>query len=35
MGMFSLIILFLVGGRFISALFSPLYNIFNHILFSV
>jgi Zn-dependent protease len=35
MGMFSLIILFLVGGRFISALFYPLYNIFNHILFSV
>jgi Zn-dependent protease len=35
MGMFSLIILFLVGGRFISALFYPLYSIFNHILFSV
>src|ERR1700754_4314907 len=35
MGMFSLIILFLVGGRFISALFLPIYSIFNHILFSV
>jgi Zn-dependent protease len=35
MGMFSLIILFLVGGRFISALFYPIYGIFNHILFSV
>jgi Zn-dependent protease len=35
MGMFSLIILFLLGGRFISALFYPLYNVFNHILFSV
>src|SRR5271163_827781 len=35
MGMFSLIILFLIGGRFISALFLPLYSIFNHILFSV
>src|SRR5271154_4201744 len=35
MGMFALIILFLVGGRFISALFSPIYNVFNHILFSV
>jgi Zn-dependent protease len=35
MGMFSLIILFLVGGKFIAALFYPLYNIFNNILFSV
>jgi Zn-dependent protease len=35
MGMFALLILFFVGGRFISALFYPLYNIFNHILFSV
>jgi Zn-dependent protease len=34
-GMFSLIILFLVGRGFILALFLPLYNIFNHILFSV
>ena len=33
-GMFSLIILFLIGGRFISALFLLLYSIFNHILFS-
>jgi Zn-dependent protease len=35
MGMFSLIILFLVGGRFISALFSPLFATFNHILFTL
>jgi Zn-dependent protease len=35
MGMFALIILFLVGGRFIAAFFYPLYNVFNHILFSV
>jgi Zn-dependent protease len=35
MGMFALLILFLVGGRFISALFYPIYGIFNHILFSV
>jgi Zn-dependent protease len=35
MGMFALIILFLLGGRFISAFFYPIYNIFNHILFSV
>jgi Zn-dependent protease len=35
LGMFSLIILFLIGGRFISALFTPLYSIFNRILFSV
>lgn len=35
MGMFALLILFLVGGRFISALFYPIYNVFNHILFSV
>src|ERR1700733_9180020 len=35
MGMFALIILFLVGGRFISALFIPIYSFFNHILFSV
>jgi Zn-dependent protease len=35
MGMFALLILFLVGGRFISALFNPIYNVFNHILFSV
>jgi Zn-dependent protease len=35
MGMFALILLFLVGGRFISALFYPIYNVFNHILFSV
>jgi Zn-dependent protease len=32
MGMFSLIILFLVGGRFISALFSPLFHTFNQLL---
>src|SRR3984957_20478111 len=35
MGMFSLIILFLIGGRFISALFLPIYGVFNHILFSL
>jgi Zn-dependent protease len=35
MGMFALLILFLVGGRFIAAFFYPLYNVFNHILFSV
>ena len=35
LGMFSLIILFLVGGRFISALFSPLFATFNHILFTL
>jgi Zn-dependent protease len=35
MGMFALIILFLLGGRFIAAFFYPLYNVFNHILFSV
>ena len=35
MGMFALLILFLVGGRFIAAFFYPLYNIFNHIFFSV
>jgi Zn-dependent protease len=35
MGMFALIILFLVGGTFIRALFVPIYSIFNHILFSV
>ncbi len=34
-GVFSLIILFLVGGSFIRALFYPLHSIFNHILFSV
>jgi Zn-dependent protease len=35
MGMFSLIILFLVGGHFISALFSPLFAAFNHVLFTL
>src|ERR1700733_8500926 len=35
MGMFALLILFLLGGRFISALFYPLYNVFNRILFAV
>jgi Zn-dependent protease len=35
MGMFALLILFLVGGRFISAFFYPIYNVFNQILFSV
>ncbi len=35
MGMFALLILFLVGGRFIAAFFFPIYSVFNHILFSV
>jgi Zn-dependent protease len=35
MGMFALLILFLLGGRFIAAFFYPLYNVFNRILFSV
>ena len=35
MGMFALLLLFLLGGRFISALFYPIYGIFNHLLFSV
>src|SRR5260370_5460260 len=32
MGMFAFLILFLIGGTFISILFLPLYNIFNTIL---
>jgi Zn-dependent protease len=35
MGMFGLIILFLVGGRFIGAVFSPLFATFNHLLFTL
>ncbi len=35
MGMFGLIILFLVGGRFIFAVFSPIFATFNHILFTL
>jgi len=35
MGMFALLILFLVGGKFIAAFYYPIYNVFNHILFSV
>jgi Zn-dependent protease len=35
MGMFALLILFLLGGRFIAAFFYPIYNVFNRILFSV
>ena len=35
LGIYALLALFLLGGRFISALFYPIYNIFNHILFSV
>ncbi len=35
MGMFALLILFLLGGRFISALFYPIYGFFNHLLFTV
>src|SRR5277367_3272881 len=34
-GMFGLIILFLVGGRFIGAVFSPIFATFNHILFTL
>src|SRR6202042_187442 len=33
MGMFALLILFFLGGRFIAAFFYPIYSIFNHILF--
>ena len=35
MGMFGLIILFLVGGRFIGAVFSPIFATFNQILFTL
>jgi Zn-dependent protease len=35
MGMFALLILFLLGGRFIAAFYYPIYNVFNRILFSV
>jgi Zn-dependent protease len=35
MGMFGLIIIFLLGGKFISAVFSPLFATFNHILFTL
>jgi len=35
MGMFALLILFLVGGKFIAAFYYPIYNVFNRILFSV
>ena len=35
LGMFALLILFFLGGRFIAAFFYPIYSIFNHILFSV
>jgi Zn-dependent protease len=35
MGMFSLIILFLIGGRLISTLFVPIYSVFNHVLFAL
>jgi Zn-dependent protease len=35
MGMFGLIILFLLGGRFIFAIFTPLFATFNHILFTL
>src|SRR6202044_967905 len=34
-GMFGLIVLFLVGGRFIGAVFSPIFATFNHILFTL
>ncbi len=33
MGMIGLIVLYLVGGRFIGAVFSPLLGVFNNILF--
>jgi Zn-dependent protease len=35
MGMFALLILFLLGGRFIAAFYYPIYNVFNRILLSV
>jgi Zn-dependent protease len=35
MGMIGLIVLFLLGGRFIMAVFSPLFATFNHILFTL
>jgi Zn-dependent protease len=35
MGMIGLIVIFLLGGRFISAIFSPLFATFNHILFTL
>lgn len=35
MGMIGLIVIFLLGGRFISAVFSPLFATFNHILFTL
>jgi Zn-dependent protease len=35
MGMFALLILFLLGGRFIAAFYYPIYNVFNRILFAV
>ncbi len=35
MGMLGLIVLFLVGGRFIGAIFSPLFATFNHLLFTL
>jgi Zn-dependent protease len=35
MGMFGLIIIFLLGGRFITAVFSPLFGMFNHVLFTL
>jgi Zn-dependent protease len=36
MGMFALVILFLIGGSFIFSLFfSPLLGVFNHILFTL
>ncbi len=35
MGMLGLIVLFLLGGRFIGAIFSPLFATFNHLLFTL
>jgi Zn-dependent protease len=35
MGMFALLLLFLLGGRFIAAFYYPIYNVFNRILFAV
>ena len=33
MGMILLIVLFLIGGSFIYGLFSPIFSVFNHLLF--
>ena len=35
LGMVLLIVLFLVGGSFLFAIFNPLFNTFNHLLFTL